>query len=296
MRARGYLHSDYVASLSHAGQPRHLQKCDGWVLERSIAGTLLRDATGCYPLFCCRDWNSIVADLEAIGDDWVSLVLVTDPFGDWNPDTLSAAFPDLVRRFKTHQIIDLSKQLKLGSNHRRNISYSLRHLEFEVATDPLVHIDRWCALYADLVQRHRIVGIADFPRRSFEKQLITPGISAIVARRQGQIVGMTLWYRHDDHVYYHLAGYSEEGYAYSASFGLFWTAVSHFSAEGLRYLSLGSGLDPNGEDGLSRFKRSWANQQRDVYLCGRIFDRRTYVDLANHVGAAADVYFPSYRS
>lgn len=296
MRTSGYQHPEYVASLSYAGHPRLLRKCNGWVLERNIAGTSARDAMGTYPLFCCHDWNSIAADLEAVGDGWVSLVLVTDPFGAWDADSLSAAFPDLCRPFKMHYVIDLFREMELGSNHRRNINYSMRHLEFEVTSNPLMYIDQWCTLYSNLVRRHRITGIADFPRRSFEMQLATPGISAIIARRQGQIVGMTLWYRHEEHAYYHLAGYNEEGYAHSASFGLFWTAVSHFGAEGLRYLNLGSGLAPNGEDGLSRFKRNWANQQREVYLCGRIFDPRTYADLVSRIGPVPDAYFPSYRS
>ena len=47
----GYRSFEYANSLAEFGTPRHLARCDGWVLERTIAATSGRDATGSYPLF-----------------------------------------------------------------------------------------------------------------------------------------------------------------------------------------------------------------------------------------------------
>jgi len=39
---------------------------------------------GCYPIFACMDWSQLHIDLGHIGDDLVSLALVTDPFVEYD--------------------------------------------------------------------------------------------------------------------------------------------------------------------------------------------------------------------
>lgn len=291
----GYLHENYAAALSHVGQPRHLERCGAWIIERPIQGTRLSDATGCYPLFCCDNWDAVGEELSEFAGTCVSLTLVTDPFGEWTPTMLATDFPDFCRPFKTHHIIELaaSPLAGLGQNHKRNIRHALGNLRFEVLSDPMEYFSDWIGLYAQLVERHGIRGVADFSISSFERQFRTPGLTAIAAVRDERTVGMTLWYRNGEHAYYHLAGYSEEGYSYSAAFGMFHTAVEYLAAEGIRKINLGAGLDEKGEDGLSRFKRGWANAGRQVFLCGRIFDRSAYAQLS---GAPSTGYFPAYRA
>ena len=70
----GYLHPAYAASLGGFGRPWHLPNCGGWLLERPIAGSAACDATGCYPLFACRDWSALRADLQSLAPKLVSLV------------------------------------------------------------------------------------------------------------------------------------------------------------------------------------------------------------------------------
>jgi len=43
---------------------------------------------GPYPLFCCSDWSELAADLDELCDSVVSVVLVTDPFGEWTVEQL----------------------------------------------------------------------------------------------------------------------------------------------------------------------------------------------------------------
>lgn len=103
----GYGHRAYAASLAEFGAPRHLQHCDGWILEREIPGTTDRDAMGCYPLFACRDWSRVGQDLAAIDSRFVSLTLVADPFGDHTPELLAECFPDVCKPFKEHCVVNL---------------------------------------------------------------------------------------------------------------------------------------------------------------------------------------------
>lgn len=294
----GYTHADYAASLMEFGAPRLLPACDGWILERPIAGSPARDAMGCYPLFACRDWSQLPADTEALNEDLVSVVLVTDPFGDYTEESLRHTFSDLVVPFKQHFIVDLTADPEtfIHSHHRRNARKALEVISIE-KREPEDSIDEWTTLYANLVARHEIRGIARFSASSFALQSKVPGAVMLRATHEGQTVGMTWWFVSEGVGYYHLGAYSDAGYELRASFALFWRAIELFKAEGLRWLDLGAGagVANDAQDGLSRFKSGWSNATRTAYLCGRILDHGRYAEIVTARGGAPTDYFPAYR-
>ena len=296
----GYVHPGYVASLREFGTPRELPHCRGWILEREIPGFPDRDAMGCYPLFACQDWPQLHADLDKIGNKLVSLSLVTDPFGECDPSYLERCFKDLVVPFKEHFVTDLSRATStfVSSHHQRYAHKALRRLCVERCQDPTQFIDDWTALYATLVDRHHIEGIRAFSTNSFARQLNVPGIVSFRAVYEDTTVGMLLWYVRGEVGYYHLGASSTRGYELRASSALFSFAIEQFSAEGLRWLSLGAGggVKSRGTaDGLTRFKRGWSTHTRTVYLCGRIFDPQRYAEIVKAKGIEATDYFPAYR-
>jgi hypothetical protein len=295
----GYAHQAYAISLSEFGRPRPRIQCGGWILEREIPGTDARDAMGCYPIFSCRDWSLLKNDLDDLGNELVSLVLVADPFGDFTKDILCEIFKDVVVPYKGHFVIDLRQPVQdfAEPHHQRNARKALEVIEVERAASAEALVNEWNELYANLIDRHAITGIAAFSAESFEKQLRVPGITAFRASRGGQTVGINLWYVRRDVGYYHLGAYSEEGYRLRASFALFWRAIEHFAAAGLRWLDLGAGAGAANDrtDGLTRFKRGWTNTTRMAYLCGRIFDPAKYRHLADAKGVKETTYFPAYR-
>jgi hypothetical protein len=113
---QGYGHPAYAASLSEFGKPRHLQRSNGWLLERPIRDCGSRDAMGCYPLFVCSDWSRLGADLENIGEDLICVALVTDPLGEYDVSYLRECFPDVTIPFKEHFIVDLSRGRRLPAH------------------------------------------------------------------------------------------------------------------------------------------------------------------------------------
>ena len=254
---------------------------------------------GCYPIFSCRDWSLLHNDLENLGDDLVSLVVVADPFGNFTKDILSETFKDLVAPFKEHFIADLRQPLIefADSHHQRNARKALKSIEVECVARPDDLLNEWNELYANLIKRHSIRGIATFSLESFARQLRVPGITAFRATQGSTTVGINLWYVREDVGYYHLGAYSEEGYRLRASFALFWQAIEHFAAAELRWLDLGAGAGAanDGSDGLTRFKRGWTNGARTAYLCGRIFDYEKYRRLADAKRVKEGDYFPAYR-
>jgi hypothetical protein len=293
----GYRHPAYARALEEFGRPLHLPGCDGWLLERPIVGRAATDATGCYPLFGCGDWSRLPADLDALAGRLVSVVLVTDPFGAFRPEDLAPAF-DRFSPFKEHLVVDLGLPpgSTVSTHHRRNIRKASRVIEVERCDQPLDHLADWVALYANLITRHGIGGVARFSEASFAAQLRVPGLTMLRAVHRGETVGMTLWYLQDSVAYYHLGSYSDAGYELGASFPLFAFAIESYSREAA-WLSLGAGagLDGSADDGLTRFKRGWSSGSRTAYLAGRILDAGAYDDFVRSSGMAPDPYFPLYR-
>jgi hypothetical protein len=293
----GYASHSYALSLSEFGNPRILPACKGWVLERGIQGSSYRDATGCYPLFTCQDWTLLKTDLEAINDGIISLVVVTDPLGNYDESFLRKCFTK-VNPFKEHYLIELQNWTEsvIDAHHRRNARKSLLNVQAEKCEQPGNFLEDWIQLYDTLIKRHSIRGMSSFSPASFKIQFTVPGLIVFRAIHKEVTVGMLLWYVSGEVAYYHLGAYSPAGYELRASFGLFKYAIEHFQQHGLRWLDLGGGAGTSqASAGLTRFKQGWSNSSRPTYLCGRIFDEQKYSELVKIKYIPATDYFPAYR-
>ena len=294
----GYLHPKYADALSEFGHPRPLVHSGGWILERQVPGTDSRDAMGCYPLFSCRDWSLLKADLEGLGQELVSLVLVADPFGEFSRELLSGTFPDMVVPFKQHFVADLEQPAGefVSKHHQYYARKALKAVTVEEHESPATMLDDWSGLYDLLVERHRLKGIKAFSRASFAKQLNVPGIRLLRATHQGQTVGAHLWYVQGGVAFSHLTASNATGYELMAAYALAWTAIEYFAGT-VRWIDwgAGAGLNTKSAAGLTRYKRGWANDTRETYLCGRIFDHAKYEEISRAKGIMGNEYFPCYR-
>ena len=295
--AFGYGHPAYARALSDLGRPVQLQRCGGWLLERPIPGRPERDAIGPYPLFVCQDWPQLGRDLDELAGSLVSAGLVVDPLQPASLPLLEQQF-DVIAPFKTHYLVDLHLPAaqRVTRHHRRNVRLAERNVAVEHSSDPAASAAEWQLLYADLIRKHAISGLAAFSDASLAAQLSVPGAIVFRARHAGETVGMTVWYAGGDLGYYHLSAFSALGYKLRASYAIMWYALEHLAGR-VRWVNLGgsAGLkDDGGTSGLARFKAGWATETRPTYFCGRILDRPRYEALAASAGAASD-YFPAYR-
>jgi hypothetical protein len=190
----GYLHPSYAKSLAEFGTPLELPRSKGWILEREIPGSPYRDAMGCYPLFVCQDWSQIYADLEDIGDELVTLSVVTDPFGQYETTYLRRCFRDVVLPLKEHFIVDLRRPMDtfVCKHHRRYARNACQRLYIEKCEDPTKFVEEWAQLYSGLIKRHNIKGMLAFSRLTFVKQLKVPGIVVFRAVHEEETLGMLL--------------------------------------------------------------------------------------------------------
>lgn len=291
----GYLSSKYADAFGDFGRPRKLDRSGGWILERPIPDTDLVDAMGLYPLFCCKDWSRLPDDLAELGDNLISLALVTDPLGAYDEDILKRSF-DRVQPYKEHFIAEVSEPLEsfVSKSHRQNARRALRKLTVEICEEPQRYIDDWVDLYAVLTRKHDVSGLRAFSRTSFEHQFATPGMVLFRAVLDGETVGMDLWYVDGDVAQGHLAAFSETGYAASASYATKWTLLQYF-ADKVRWVNLGghAGTPGTSSGGLTHFKKGWSSTTRRTYFCGRVFDDPAYQRLSQAMPNTA--YFPAYR-
>jgi hypothetical protein len=253
---------------------------------------------GCYPLFSCSDWSGLKADVDELATDLICVSLVTDPFGCYNAQGLQDCFLHKVVPYKAHFVADLRRPLDefVTKHHRYYAQRALPLVDLERCNHPSQFLDEWVSLYDQLIARHRLSGIKAFSRRAFSVQLATPGMVMLRATHAGRIVGAHLWYVQGDVVHSHLAAANTLGYDLQVSYALYWFALETFADEAVWInFGAGAGVDNDGTDGLTRFKKGWATETRPTYFCGRIFDRVRYVDAVTARGLQDDDYFPAYR-
>jgi hypothetical protein len=294
----GYLHPRYAESLGEFGAPRELPSCGGWILERQIAGVSDKDAMGCYPLFVCQDWSQLYADLEEIGNELVSLALVTDPFGDYDAAYLQHCFRDVVVPFKQHYIVDLQRPLNEigGKRHRKHARRALKVIRVTACEDPTQFVETWLNLYGNLIERHSIKGIRAFSKTAFTRQLSMPGTVVLQAEYKGTVVGAQIYFVQGEAVHCHLGAVSQVGYDVGAFYALDGYSIEYFAGK-VRWLDLGAGagIASDGTDGLSQYKRGWSTDTRTTYFCGRVFDRERYKEITKTKCIGVTHYFPAYR-
>ncbi len=297
----GYLHPGYAASLREFGTPRELPRSGGWILERKIPGTSCCDAMGPYPLFCCRDWAGLCADIDELDQEGrlISLALVTDPLSGCDETRLKECFKDRMFLFKQHFMVRQPCDMRadISKHHVYYAGRALRDLRVEAVADPSHFVREWTGLYEVLKQRHALSGLHAFSETAFQHQLEVPGAVYFRALHGGACVGGHIWYSQNDAVYSHLAAFSDKGYDLMASYALYWRAIEYFS-EKVKWMDLGAGagMDGSANDGLTRFKRGWSTDTRPVYLCGRIFNRSSYDELTKNRSAQNESFFPAYRA
>ena len=295
----GYSSENYLKSLSHAGVIQRLPDCGGHVLVRDISRSNLSEAVGMYPFFCCKNWNKLSGDIDQLSGI-VSLCLVTDPFGDFETDTLKSCFPDVMYQFKCHYVVDLRDDLSqfVSGHHQRNARKALRSVTVREVDNSGDFVATWTSLYENLKRRHRISGIAEFSETSFELQLRVPGVRVFEAVHGSDRLGAVIWYLDGSRAYYHLGAWTDQGYEMRASFAVFWESLTRFRDEGILSVGLGAGSGAEERsDGLTRFKSGWSNRRKPVYFCGRIVDHDSYHQLTStNSRSTNEPFFPAYRS
>jgi hypothetical protein len=287
-----YASALYAEALSHVGRAVRVEAWGSFVIARPLPEGDGEDAAGAYPMAAFGAGSDLEGGLVALADaGLVSLVLVPDPFASPPPERMAEAF-QLCRPFKTHYLVETAKGVAFSKHHRDRVRRGQRRCRVErVALAD--HLGAWGELYAGLVDRRAIRGVADFTPAYFAKLARAPELVALAAFVDDQPAGMTLWFEHAGVAYNHLTASNAAGYANGANFALYGAAIDHFAGAAVMNLGGGAGFADDQDDGLAAFKRGFANGEIKALLCGTVLDRQRYAALA---AARPDTaFFPAYR-
>jgi hypothetical protein len=284
----------YARVFEAVAQPLWVPAWGAHVLTRELPGGGGRDALGIYPLQPFGSDADLKAGLRWLAEQGlVSIGLVPDPATAPPLPELQAAF-GLCVPFKTHQVVDFTKPVAFSKHHRAEVRRALKRVSVGVV--PLAdHLDAWCALYGHLAERHDIGGLSAFSRAAFARMAEVEGLTAMAAMADGEIVSMHLWVADPATGvgYSLLAATSPQGYRASAAYAVEDASIRHFC--GLKSLNLGGGAGvAAGDDGLTFFKRGFANAEVQAWFCGEILDAERYAALSGGRRDAATP-FPAYR-
>ncbi|MEZ5464431.1 MAG: GNAT family N-acetyltransferase [Lysobacteraceae bacterium] len=236
-------------------------------------------------------------DIAELAANWVSVVLVSDPFSGVDPRRIHAF--DVCLPFNQHYVVDLSLASP-SPHHRREARRSRRFVDIAQAGDKLSLADDWVRLYQSLIRNKGVTTAAAFPDECLRKQLLLSDCRAYVAYYDGEVCAMALWLIDGDVAYYHLAASATQGYKVAASYGLMDAALEDLATQGIERISLG-GAPAGGRRnaaGLAYFKSGWATDHVPTYVCGKILDSSAYRRLSVRRARqrpTTDDFFPAYR-
>jgi hypothetical protein len=288
-----YASPAYAAVFEAVAAPLWVEAWGAHVLVREIPGGG-RDALGMYPLAAFTPDADLAVGLQWLTDQGlVSIGLVPDPATAPPVEQLQAAF-GVCAPFKTHMLIDYSREVRFSKHHRYEVKKALSQVTIE--TVPLRdHLEAWRGLYGELVERREIGGLTAFSPEAFARLAAVDGLTAVGAFAEGGLVSMHLWITDtaSGAGYSLLAASSAEGYRRSAAYAIYDASIRMFAHLKTLNLGAGAGLAP-GDDGLTRFKKGFANAEAQAWFCGAILDPATYAALSGGAAAPA-IPFPAYR-
>ena len=151
-------------------------------------------------------------------------------------------------------------------------------------------------MYETLVSRNSLHGVHRFSRAYFKALARMPEFVSFGAFVDGRLASCQIWLTHDRYAYSHLAASSDQGYTHRAAYAVYTHGISFF--KNYRLIDLGGTPDKcNLTQGLARFKKGFANDTRQNWICCAISDRNLYEFVCHTTGAnpGSTSYFPAYR-
>lgn len=291
----GYASRAYARSLAAEADVVSLPGAGGYLVVREIEPGM-RDLASAYPMFGCRNWAGLRADVGALAGRFVSATIATDPFAAVERKDLEEAF-DVVRPLHQHFIVELGNgTAQIGRHHRRKLraAAAAGNCRIEIAPPDAAFLEHWLRLYRTLIERKHITDMRTFSRAIFAQQIAVPGAVIASAWAGGELLGADWYFRDGENVYAHLSAYSAAGYARAVSYPLMRAAIEHFQPLGTR-LTLGGVPAGQEEGGLAHFKAGWASCTLPTYICGAVLMEGEFRRLNRGLSPTAEGYFPRYR-
>lgn len=302
----GYNSLLYAKSFEGVGKLISSKHGDISLLERDIPGTNEKDLISLYPLNTSPEgfYTSSEGFYDDLRDkDHVSATLILSPLFDlpYGVSDLKERDWDIIKDYKEHYIVDLSKPIWMASDHwdkvrtfaKTGYEVSMRVLYPHNVVD---YARRFHKLYQTLVKKRGIEGVTNFSEQSIIRQFQVPGLLVfeVLDERGDPMAIRTFYLDGQDNCYFHLGAASHKAFAKAPghSQAIHYEAITYLKQLGLSKLVLGSIPDVGGE-GLRSFKQGFSNMETKTNLIVmKVLNQDIYDKL---VSSRNTEYVPPYR-
>jgi hypothetical protein len=294
LAGQAYADPRFAASLSEFGTPVHLEHSGATVLLSRIADEDHVDAVGPYPLLSCPRPELLGSDLDQLRDHGaVSLTAVLDPLRPPAPGDERFA---VLRPFKTHFLtVPPAVGDRPSPHHRRQVRLARSRVTVQVEPGRSADVAAWMDLWGVLVAQHGLTSMRAGSRQAFAAQFALQGSIVMWASVGEERVAAQFVLATDKVAYVHLAAASALGRACRAMYALD-AALLELAEDGGLTIHWGGGSGPTAaEDGLTAYKRGWANATREAQLLGAVLEPATYARLSERSMGTPSGWFPAYR-
>lgn len=285
----------YAQALSHWGNATWVPQWKTSVITRPIEGSGF-DAAGNYPFCVLAEDIDFIAGLEHLRAE--GAIAVTLVLNEYHRPALESLKPhvNLLKPFKTHYVYNREKgPIIYQTHHQRALKKAYKQVRVEVL-DLKTHGNQWQALYDYLINELHLAGLHAFPAAHHHALAEMEGITAIGAWIEDELVSAHIWAGDGNTQHSHLVASNAKGYECRAGFAVNDFSIGHFTNARLLNFGGGAGNNDDASDGLVRFKRGFANDTAESYLCGIILDPVRYQLLTTSRNKTNSEYFPAYRA
>jgi hypothetical protein len=280
---------DYLQGLSNIGVVDQHPNPSFAVLQRQIHDTCNIDGIGPWPY----RWISNESDIEVFNEDFrhlVTLCVVTHP--GWEPSSAIAKKVN-IQPLKEHFVFNPDKSTpKLSKRAIQRLKKAEHRGNFEVISsldEQLIITD----LYEQLkLRRNLIGGFFDMPMNHFASIARLPESVFFQVRDSSAVGAMACGVVINDFLQILHIVPTEYGLTWNASYLMMYGLQDYVRQQGLILLT--GGMPDGGSQGLSIFKKRWANDFISVKMLCIVNDQTTATKLAAKFGNNSN-YFPNYR-
>lgn len=190
-------------------------------------------------------------------------------------------------------------QIEFSKSCRKNIRRALKKgVTFEVIEKPS-DVGEFKKIYYSTMDRNNATGYYYFDDEYFEN-IITyfkDNIIIVKAMYEGNTIAQGLYFVYGKTIHIHLSGTLSEYLYLSPAYVLRYAVTLWGKENGYEMIHHGGGRSNSEEDGLYKFKKSFAkNTEFDFYIGKQIWNKEIYNELCNKIKVDEKVeYFPAYR-
>jgi len=176
-------------------------------------------------------------------------------------------------------IADLEKERR-WHHYSKKTRYILRrcgqvlNIEYDAK-----NIDLFCSLYYQTMDNNNADKFYYFDRGYFKHLLQLQGVELINVWFKNTVVSSGIFIYSGHRAYYHLSASSTEHRYLNGNYYLLEMAFVRAAQKRCRTMLLGGGRSNNPQDSLLRFKKKFASFCKPFYIGGKVFDKRSYVEL-----------------